>query len=84
MKKKIAALLMAAAMTAGLISGCGSSTDTSASTAASASEADAGGGTESEPVDEGEPYEITMQVVTWGQTPEELDHYFRAVIEPVL
>lgn len=84
MKKKIAALLMAAAMTAGLISGCGSSTDTSASTAASASEADAGGGTESEPADEGEPYEITMQVVTWGQTPEELEQVESAINDIIL
>lgn len=85
MKKKLVSLLMAAAMTAVLFTGCGNSSDTAGGTSSeSSSEASASGGSESTPADTGEAYEITMQVVTWGQTPEELEQVEEAINKIIL
>lgn len=85
MKKKAISLLMAMTMTAALFTGCGGSSDVPAGgetdSSSGSAEAAAEGGEESAPAaaEEGDPYEITMQVVTWGQTPEELGQVEEAI-----
>lgn len=79
MKKKVIALLFATTLLAGTLAGCGSKADNapaaSGEAAAEASEA----GTEAAAVDNSEAYNIDMQIVTWGGTPDEIDQVEAAI-----
>ena len=88
MKKKLASVILAASMASALITGCGGEESTSSATTetdstaetSSASEAEATSSDDSsEDADSGDVYTIEMQVVTWGDTPSELDQVEEAI-----
>ena len=83
MKKKAFALLFAAALLAGSLAGCGNSDNSGASAqpAAEGTKEEAGAAV----ADNSESYNIDMQIVTWGGTPDEIDQVeaaINAIIEP--
>ncbi|MCI2048559.1 MAG: ABC transporter substrate-binding protein [Lachnospiraceae bacterium] len=98
--KKLISVLLSAAMTAGILAGCGSASGSTASTAAasaapaasaaatsaasSAASSSAAAQTAASS-DNGEDYNIKMQIVTWGQNPDELadvESAINAIVQP--
>lgn len=72
MKKKILSVILTAAVLSGCLVGCGSTSDFT-------------GSSDSSDADNSEAYNINMQIVTWGQAPDEIDDVeaaINAIIEP--
>lgn len=83
MKKRLLATLMAAAMAATALAGCGS--DGSGTSNGGAEKTDGTEGSATATVDNGETYNIDMQIVTWGNAPDEIDQVedaINAITEP--
>lgn len=80
MKRKLVSTLLAAALAVGTLAGCGGNKD-----AAQTSESGQAQATSEAPADNGETYNIDMQIVTWGNAPDELDQVeaaINAIAEP--
>ena len=73
MKKKILAMLMVTTLAVSTLIGCGSGTETGNSGDEAATEESSTEAVDAvEDADTGEAYNINMQIITWGQAPDEI------------
>lgn len=74
MKKKVIAVMLSGLLCAGMLSGCGNSSEAPAENASGTEQAEEGGEAESggSAADDGEIYEVVIQFPTLGDTPPDL------------
>ena len=81
-KKRLLAMMLTAAMTVGTLTACGSGSDDAADEPAVSGTQEAAAPAA---IDNGETYNIEMQIVTWGAAPDETDQVeaaINAITEP--